>query len=361
MVEDPRAAGFRDGGYVDWGAIFAGAAVAAGTSLVLTTFAGALGLGSISVGPEGGISTFGLIMTGLFTALSVVAVYLLGGYVAGRMRRGVGDASPDETSARDGLHGLVVWGLGMLVAGSFAASVIGGAARTVGSAAEAAVQATGSAAGGLAQGAGQLVGGAVSGAGQALGGVAQGVGGAAPALQDMLPEGLRSNPVDYLIDQMVRPGNGGGSSGQAQDPAAAQKQLATILMNLVRTGNIPDGDRAFLRDQVVSRTGLSAEQADARVKDAVAKSLDVRAEAQKRMDDAKAEAERLKAEAQKRIADAKAQAEAAAEKARVASILTAFLLAASALVAAAAATMGSVWGGRHRDEGRIWKGIAYSK
>lgn len=352
----------NNAGYVDWGSIFAGAVVAAGASLVLTTFASALGLGSISAGDDGGISYFGLIITGLFAAISVVAVYLLGGYVAGRMRRRFGDAARDEVTARDGLHGLVVWGLGMLVAGTFAASLIGGAARTAGSAAETAVQAAGSATGGIAQGAGQLMGGAVSGAGQAISGAAQGAGGAAaPALQDMLPQGMRSNPVDYLIDQMVRPAEGGQGSGPPADPAALQKQVAEILMNLVRTGNIPDGDRAFLRNLVASRTGLNPEQVDARVNEAINKAQAIRAEAQKRIDDAKAEGERLKTEAQKRVDEAKALAVEAAETARVASILTAFLLAASALVAAAAATIGAVWGGRHRDEGRIWKGLSYNR
>ena len=350
-----------DAGYVDWGALFAGAVVAAGTSLVLTTFAGALGLSSVSVGKDGGVSTIGLILTGIFTAVSVAAVYLLGGYVAGRLRRGVPDATSDETTARDGLHGLVVWGLGMLVAGTFAASVIGSTARTAGSAAQTVVQAAGSAAGGVAQGAGQLVGGAVSGLGQAAGGLAQGAGNAAPSFQDALPEGLKANPVDYIVDQMVRAAPNRQGSGQPQDPMAAQKQVGNILMNLVRTGNVSENDRLFLRDQVVARTGLSPEEADARVKEAVDNSKAMRAEAQKKVDDAKAEAERLKVEAQKRFDEAKAQAEAAAEKARKASILTAFLLAASALVAAAAATIGAVWGGRHRDEGRIWKGLSYNK
>ena len=347
--------------YVNWGAIFAGAVVAAGTSLVLTTFAGALGLSSISIGKDGGISTLGLIVTGLFTAVSVAAVYVLGGYVAGRMRRGVGDATADETAARDGLHGLVVWGLGMLVAGTFAASLIGGTARTVGGVAQTAVQAAGSAAGGVAQGVGQLAGGAVSGVGQAAGGMAQAASNAAPSLQNALPEGLRANPVDYLVDQMVRLAPNRDGSGQAPDPAAAQKQTATILTNVATTGNFTEGDRLFLRDQVAARTGLSPEEADARVKEAIGKAQELRAEAQKRVDDAKAEASRMKAEAQKQIDDAKAQAEIAAEKARKASILTAFLLAASALVAAAAATIGAVWGGRHRDEGRIWKGISYGR
>lgn len=347
--------------YVDWGAIFAGAVVAAGASLVLTTFAGALGLGSVSVGEDGGVSTIGLILTGLFTAISVVAVYMLGGYITGRMRRGVPDAVRDETTARDGLHGLVVWGLGMLVAGTFAASLVDGAARTAGGVAQSAVQAAGSAAGGVAQGAGQLLGGAASGMGQAVGGVAQGAGSAAPSLQNALPEGLKANPVDYLVDQMVRAAPNRQGGGQPQDPAAAQKQVATIFTNLVSSGEISETDRLFLRDQVVARTGMSPEEADGRVKEAVDKAQAIRAKAQRKVDDAKAEAERLKAETQKRLDDAKAQAAAAAEKARHAGILTAFLLAASALVAAAAATMGAVWGGRHRDEGRIWKGLSYDK
>lgn len=50
-----------------------------------------------------------------------------------------------------------------------------------------------------------------------------------------------------------------------------------------------------------------------------------------------------------------------AEKTLIAGILTAFLLAASALVAAVAAYIGAVHSGRHRDERRIWGGLAYRK
>ncbi|RRD24704.1 hypothetical protein ECB98_13335 [Brucellaceae bacterium VT-16-1752] len=51
----------------------------------------------------------------------------------------------------------------------------------------------------------------------------------------------------------------------------------------------------------------------------------------------------------------------AAEKARITGILTAFLLAASALVAAVAAFIAAIHGGRHRDEGRIWGGLSYHR
>ena len=69
------AAGDAGRGYVDWGAILAGAAIAAGTSIVLTTFAAALGLGAISAEPDGNmVSGWGLALTALFTVISMVAI-----------------------------------------------------------------------------------------------------------------------------------------------------------------------------------------------------------------------------------------------------------------------------------------------
>ena len=59
--------------------------------------------------------------------------------------------------------------------------------------------------------------------------------------------------------------------------------------------------------------------------------------------------------------NAQAQAEKAAEKARITGILTAFLLATSALVAVVAPYIGAIHGGRLRDEGRIWDGLAYRR
>ncbi|TDR94218.1 ATP synthase F0 subunit B [Enterovirga rhinocerotis] len=345
---------------VDWGAIFAGTVVASGTAIVMTTFASALGMGSISVGPDGGISTIGLALTGLFTVVSMVAAYWLGGYIAGRMRRRT-LASASETDTRDGLHGLVVWGLGMLIAGSFALSAISGGARAVGGAASTAVQAAGSAVGGAAQGAGQLAGGVLSGVGQAVGGAARGAGNALePGLSDMLPQGMQSNPLDYLIDTMNRPGSGQQPT-ESSDPAAVARQMSTILANIVRTGEVSDADRAYLRDLVANRTGLTQEEAGKRVDEAVEKTKAVRAEAQKRLDEAKAQAARVADEARKTVEEAKAEATRIAEKTRVTGILTAFLLAAASLVAAAAAFIGATWGGAHRDEGRIWKGLSYQR
>lgn len=112
--------------YVDWAAVFAGAVVATGVAIVFTTFAAALGLGAISVGPDGGISIWWLVVTAFFAVLSLVAANLLGGYIAGRMRRPVEAASSDEVSVRDGINGLAVWGLGMVVSAVLATSALTG-------------------------------------------------------------------------------------------------------------------------------------------------------------------------------------------------------------------------------------------
>ncbi|MDQ7777250.1 hypothetical protein [Paracoccus aminovorans] len=354
------------GSYVDWAAVFAGAVVAAGLAVVFTTFAAALGLGSVSVGEDGGISMGWLIVTALFAVISLVAANWLGGYIAGRMRRPVGAATGDEVSVRDGINGLAVWGIGIIVSAVLATSAVTGGLRAAGSAVETAAQATGSAVGGIAQGAGQLAGGVVSGAGQAIGGMAQGVGqAAAPALEDAMPAGMQANPLDYITDTLLRPDGQSPATTLQQDAAAdateTQRQMVGIFANLVRTGEISDADRDYLRQQVAARTGLSEQEVNARVDEAVNRAQAIRQEAEKKIEEAKAQAEQLKAEAEQRLEEAKQQAADAAEKARITSILTAFLLAASALVAAAAAYIGAVHGGRDRDDGRVWGGLSYRR
>lgn len=347
--------------YVDWPAIFAGAVIASGAMAVLTAFAGGLGLSSISVDDGGDISTVWLIITGLFVILSMVGSYMLGGYITGRMRRPAGSADRNELTIRDGINGLVVWGIGTAVSAFLALGVVSGGASAVGSVAQTAVQATGSAVGGAAQGVGQVAGGLISGAGSAVGGVAQGAGqAAAPSIEQMLPQGLKANPVDYFTDTLLRTDTPTAQSGE-QNAGDFQRQVSGILGNLLSTGEISDPDRTWLANQVAARTGISQTEAQARVNETVERVQAVRTEAQKKVDEAKKQIDDLKAQADKALEDAKTKAADAAEKARVAGILTAFLLAASALVSSAAAYIGAVHGGRHRDEGRIWGGLAYRK
>lgn len=333
------------GGYIDWAAVLGGAVVAAAIAGLFTAFGAALGLSTISAEPGEGSFNLWLVVTALWLVISLVVSYLAGGYVAGRMRRRIDDASADEVAARDGINGLVVWGLGMLVTAWMAAGAISGAATAVGTAATAA----GSAVGGLVQGAGAAVGGAAQG-------VAQAVGAAVP--EDS--EGL----LDYLNSTMMRPAVDGIGQGVQQpdgttspgtpsmDDAELARQSGVVLGNVLRTGEISEEDRAFLIAAVARRTGQTGAEVEARVDEAVAAVQEARETAQAAVAEAQAEAERLAQEAEE-------AAIAAAETARKSAILTAFLLTAAALVAGAAAVSGGVRGGRHRDEGRLWGGFSY--
>lgn len=329
------------GSYIDWAAVLGGAVIAAAIGGLFTAFGAALGLSTISAEPGEGSLNIWLIVTALWLVISLVASYLAGGYVAGRMRRRVDSASADEVAARDGINGLVVWGLGMLVTAWMAAGAISGAASVVGTAATAA----GSAVGGVAQGAGNAVSGAVQG-------VAQAVGAAVP---DDADEGL----MDYINSSLMRPEVGAIGQGVQQadgttsmEDAELSRQSGVVLGNVLRTGEISNDDRAFLVAAVARRTGQSEAEVEGRVDQAVASVQDAREKAEAAVTEARAEAERLAKEAEE-------AAIAAAETARKSAILSAFLLAAAALVAGAAAVSGAVRGGRHRDEGRIWGGFSY--
>lgn len=65
----------------------------------------------------------------------------VGGYIAGRLRKRVDDASEHEIDVRDGAHGLILWGVGIILASILfvvgVSGVVGGAAEVATMAAEA--------------------------------------------------------------------------------------------------------------------------------------------------------------------------------------------------------------------------------
>ncbi|MGN7869618.1 hypothetical protein [Paracoccus sp. 22332] len=352
---------------MDWPAILSGAAIAAGALVVFTGFTAAIGLGSVSAEPGEGLGTFASILVGLFAFLSTVAAYALGGYVAGRMRTPVSGIAADETRARDGVHGLTVWAVGTLVGAVLAFGVVSSGVRAVGSAAGTVVEAGGSAVGGALQGAGQLAGGVVGGVGQIAGGVVSGAGQAAnnDTLQDMLPEGLQQNPLDYITNRLLRPEE---TAPNAYSDEAIRSEIAGIVGTVLRTGELPQDDRDYLIRAVAARTQLTQPEVEARVDQAVTEVQTLRADAEQRLqevqaqaqealDAAQAEAQRLQDEAAQRLEEARQAAIDAAEAARSAAVWSAFLLAASTLIAGAAAFLAAIRGGRDRDEGRIWAGL----
>src|SRR5690606_19843465 len=119
--------------YMDWPAVFAGAAVAAAISLVLLTFGSAIGLSMTSAREGQSASLFWIaIVGGLWILWVQVSATLAGGYLAGRMRRRHGDATEYESDIRAGSHGLVVWALATLAAAVIAYSGAMSTASTVG-------------------------------------------------------------------------------------------------------------------------------------------------------------------------------------------------------------------------------------
>lgn len=121
--------------YVDWGAIAAGAFVAAAISAVFLAFGSAIGLSMASFSGSGSPPVIGLAIAGALWLLWVqVSSFVGGGYVAGRLRRRIGDALPHESEMRDGSHGLIVWAVGVSL-GAILASwlTIAGVASQAGS------------------------------------------------------------------------------------------------------------------------------------------------------------------------------------------------------------------------------------
>ncbi len=102
--------------YVDWGAIIAGGFITVAISSVFLAFGSAIGLSVTSFQSGNSASTIGLLIAAALWLLWVqVSSFVGGGYVAGRLRRRIGDATPHEAEMRDGSHGLVVWAVGVVL------------------------------------------------------------------------------------------------------------------------------------------------------------------------------------------------------------------------------------------------------
>ena len=94
------------GSRINWGSVFAGFIVAMVVQMILTLLGLAIGLGAIDLttGGVGGLGTGAAIWAGLSALISLFVGGLVAGYMAGRITRGDGM-----------LHGVLVWGLTMLL------------------------------------------------------------------------------------------------------------------------------------------------------------------------------------------------------------------------------------------------------
>lgn len=204
--------------YIDWPAILAGVVVASAISFILLTFGSAIGLTMTSAQEGQSSSVLWIsVIGGLWILWVQVTASLCGGYLTGRMRRRVGDASESESDLRDGSNGLVMWGLATIVAAGIAWSGVTGAVHVVG---------------------------------QAAGAVGAAAGQAADAL----------DPSALLLDRTLR--------GRPDAPAvtdADRQSIGRILLSAATGEEIDATDRDYLVSVVASRTGLPPEEATTRV------------------------------------------------------------------------------------------------
>ena len=124
-------------GRVSWGSIFAGGVVALISQITLTILGVAIGAMTIDLGTEAQPFAGLGIGAAVWLALSAIISYFLGGMVAARL----------ANIPRNGLailHGVVTWGLAMLVlfymAGAAASGILSGAVGLVGQGAGAAAE-----------------------------------------------------------------------------------------------------------------------------------------------------------------------------------------------------------------------------
>jgi hypothetical protein len=208
---------------VSWGAIFAGAVVAAATSLILVLLATGLDLASISPWAGSGVSATSLTV---MTAIALLIIQWLsagaGGYVTGRLRTKWVGTHTHEVFFRDTAHGFITWAVATLLVTSTLAS---GASSLLGSGAH----------GGMA----------------------------AATVASNTTSGASINRVNpYDLDMLFR--TSGGTEPKAS-AANAREESGHILARGLTTGDVSAADRSYLAQLVAAQTGLSDADAQRRV------------------------------------------------------------------------------------------------
>jgi hypothetical protein len=275
--------------FVEWGAVVAGAALAAALSFVLLTFGTAIGLSATSPWPNSGLSVKVIASLAVFWAIAQqIGAAMAGGYVAGRMRSRWREPTQHEVEFRDGLHGGLVWAVSILIGAALFMATAGAVLRTG----------------------------------------ADVAGKTASAASTAIP----GDAMDAAIDALLRPQTVGQAAAPAQPPqtqggggaararaGAGQSnddirvEVSRILASSLATGSLTEPNRTYLTQLVAQRTGISQQ------------------------------------EAEKRINDAVTAARQAADKARRAAVVTGFVTAAGLVLSLGAAWWAAMKGGQHRD------------
>jgi hypothetical protein len=202
--------------YVDWGAIAAGVFISLAVSSVFLAFGSAIGLSVTSFHPSASAPVVGLVIAaGLWLLWVQISSFIGGGYVAGRMRRRIGDATAHEVEMRDGAHGLILWAVNIVIGAALASWItIAGISGAIGTAAD-------------------------------------------------------SGAMDYYADKLMRSDAVTGTTAVAAD-TQYNAQIGRILAKNVAARTFDEGDKSYVVREISARTGLAEADAQKRLDDAVA-------------------------------------------------------------------------------------------
>lgn len=238
---------------VSWGAVLAGAFVAAALALIMLLLGSGLGFSAASPWANEGASAKTI---GIAAMIWMVFVHLsssaIGGYMAGRLRTRWTDVHTKEVFFRDTAHGLTAWAVGIVITAAFltsaATAIVGGAAKT-GAAAV-----------------------ATAGAGVAAGATSK----------------TDDNSTGYFVDMLFR-----SDGSRQEDDAGVREEAGRILATGLAQGDLSPADRSYLAQVIAARTGVSAPDAEKRVADALAQAKAAETKAKEAADAARKAAAHL--------------------------------------------------------------------
>ena len=105
----------RSGSYIEWSSVIAGAVLAIALSSIVLQFGSVIGISDMKFIRAGvDITPQRLLLAGVFAMIIQVLASMIGGYVAGRMRAPMAEATVHEREIRDGIHGVLVWATGTI-------------------------------------------------------------------------------------------------------------------------------------------------------------------------------------------------------------------------------------------------------
>jgi hypothetical protein len=320
---------------VSWAAIFAGATAAASLSLILVMLGSGLGLASISPWAYDGLSAQGFgIAAIVWTTLTSILASAMGGYIAGRLRVRWLSVHIDEVHFRDTAHGFLAWGVATLVTAGLLTSTIGaivGAGATAGATLAAGATATAGAAvasSDMGRGRGDPLSSAISYYTDSLM-RRSGTEAAAPSpATTTAPLPGETNDTtdasDTAADAMIAPANPSQRTRNYGRRMGSANETSRILGYNLRAGTLDPADADYLARIVADRTGMTQQEARARV-------------------------DQTYARAQQAMKDAEATAKKAADDARKAASFAALWLFIALLAGAFTASFMATVGGRQRD------------